>query len=42
MKMKMYLLGYPYKMYNSGYNTEMINTQSNAGDPVETSGGLSP
>ena len=29
-----------YKNYNSGYNTEMINKQCNAGDPVETPGGL--
>ena len=31
------LLGYTYKIYNSGYNKEMINKQCNAGDPVETS-----
>ena len=34
------LLGYKYKIYNSGYNTEIINEQCNAGDPLETSGGL--
>ena len=33
----MNLLGYTY---NSGYNTEVINEQCNAGDPLETSGGL--
>ena len=38
--MKMNLLGYPYKIYNSGYSTEMINKQCNAGDPLETPGGL--
>ena len=34
------ILGYTYKIYNSGYNTEMINKQCNAGDPLETPGGL--
>ena len=29
-------------MYNSGYNTEIINEQFNPGDPLETSGGLYP
>ena len=29
--MKMNVLGYTYKIYNSGYNTEMINKQCNAG-----------
>ena len=38
--MKMNLLGYTCKIYNSGYNTEMINKQCNAGDPLETPGGL--
>ena len=38
--MKMNLLGYTCKLYNSGYNTEMINKQCNAGDPLETPGGL--
>ena len=28
------------KIYNVGYNTEMINKQRNAGDPLETPGGL--
>ena len=32
--------GYTCKIYNSGYNTEMINKQCNAGDPLETPGGL--
>ena len=35
--MKMNLLGYSvYRIYNSGYNTEIINTQCNAGDSLET------
>ena len=38
--MKMKLLDNTYKIYNSGYNTEMINRQCNAGDPLETPGGL--
>ena len=38
--MKMNLLGYIYNIYNSGYNTEMINQLCNAGDPLETPGGL--
>ncbi len=38
--MTMNLLCYTYKIYNSGYNTEMINTQCNAGDPLETPGDL--
>ena len=38
--MNMNLLGYRYNILNSGYNTEMINKQCNAGDPLETSGGL--
>ena len=29
-----------YKIYNIGYNTEMIYKQCNAGDPLETSGGI--
>ena len=32
---KLILLGYTYKIYNSGYNTEMINKQCDAGDPLE-------
>ena len=36
----MNLLGYKYKIYNSGYNTDMINKQCNAGDPLESPGGL--
>ena len=38
--MNMNLLGYTYKIFNSGYNTEMGNKQCNAGDPLETPGGL--
>ncbi len=38
--MNMNLLGYAYKIFNSGYNTEMVNKQCNAGGPIETSGGL--
>ena len=38
--MKMNLLGYAYRIYNSSYNAEMINKQCNAVDPVETPGGL--
>ena len=38
--MNMNLLGYTYTIFNSGYNTEMVNEQCNAGDPLETSGGL--
>ena len=38
--MIMNLLGYTYKIFNSSYNTEMVNKQCNAGDPLETSGGL--
>ena len=37
---KMNLLCYTCKIYNSGYNTEMINKQCNAGDPLETPGAL--
>ena len=40
MMMKINLLGYSCKIYNSGYNTEMINKECNAGDPLETPGGL--
>ena len=36
----MNLLGYTYKISNSGYNTERVNKQCNAGYPLETSGGL--
>ena len=38
--MKMNLLGYTGKIYNSDYNTEMINKPCKAGDPLETPGGL--
>ena len=38
--MKMNLLGYTYKIYNSVfYNIEMIK-QSNTGDPLDNPGGL--
>ena len=36
----MNLLGYTYKIYNSGYNTDMNNKPCNTGDPLETPGGL--
>ena len=38
--MNMHLLGYTYKIFNSGYNTELVNRQCNADDPLKTSGGL--
>ena len=38
--MKMSLLGYTYTIYYSGYNTEMINKQWNAGYLLETLEGL--
>ena len=38
--MNMNLLGYTCKISNSGYTTEMVNKQCNAGYPLETSGGL--
>ena len=31
---------YTYKIYNSGYDTEMINKQCNVGENLETPGGL--
>ena len=35
------LLGYTYQIYNSDYNnTEMSNTQCNAGDPLQILGFL--
>ncbi len=34
--MNMSLLGYTYKICNSSYNTDMVNKQCNAGDPLET------
>ena len=40
MTMQINVLGYTYNIYNSGYNTEMINKQRNVGDPLETLGGL--
>ena len=40
MKKMMKLLGYTYKMCNSGCNEEMIKKQCNAGDPLEPLGGL--
>ena len=33
--MNINLLGYTYKIFNSGYNTEMVNKQCNARDPRE-------
>ena len=38
--MNMNLLGYTYQRFNSGYNKELVNKHCNAGDPLETSGGL--
>ena len=38
--LKMNLICYAYKIYNSGSNTEIINKQCNAGHPLETPGGL--
>ena len=38
--MNMNVLGYTYNIFNSGYKTELVNKQCNAGDPLETSGGL--
>ena len=35
-----FIIGYTYKIYNISYNTEIINTQCNAGDHLETPGGL--
>ena len=40
MKKKMNLFGYTYKIYDIGYKTEMMNKKCNAGDPLETPGGL--
>ena len=40
MKNEDEFIRYTYKIYNSGYNTEMINKQCNAGDNLETPGGL--
>ena len=40
MMIKMNLLGCTYKICNSGYNIEIIKKQCNAGDPLETPGGL--
>ena len=40
MKMKMNLFGYTYKIYDIGYKTEMMSKECNAGDPLETPGGL--
>ena len=39
-KMKMNLFGYTYKIYDIGYKTEMMSKECNAGDPLETPGGL--
>ena len=38
--MKINVLCYTYKIYNSRYSTDMINKQCNAGDPLETPGGV--
>ena len=38
--MKMNLFGYTYKIYDIGYKTEMMSKECNAGDPLETPGGL--
>ena len=37
---KMNLFGYTYKIYDIGYKTEMMSKECNAGDPLETPGGL--
>ena len=34
------LFGYTYKIYDIGYKTEMMSNECNAGDPIETPGGL--
>ena len=39
-KKKMNLFGYTYKIYDIGYKTEMMSKECNAGDPLETPGGL--
>ncbi len=31
---------YTYKIYDIGYKTEMMSKECNAGDPLETPGGL--
>ena len=38
--LKMNLFGYTYKIYDIGYKTEMMSKECNAGDPLETPGGL--
>ena len=40
INMNMNLLGYTYTIFKSSYNTEMVNKQCNAVDPLETSGDL--
>ena len=40
MKMNLFLFGYTYKIYDIGYKTEMMSKECNAGDPLETPGGL--
>ena len=37
---KMNLFGYTYKIYDIGYKLEMMSKECNAGDPLETPGGL--
>ena len=39
-KKKMNVFGYTYKIYDIGYKTEMMSKECNAGDPLETPGGL--
>ena len=36
----MNLFGYTYKIYDIGYKLEMMSKECNAGDPLETPGGL--
>ena len=36
----MNLFGYTYKVYDIGYKLEMMSKECNAGDPLETPGGL--
>ena len=40
MMKNMNLFGYTYKIYDIGYKTEMMSKECNAGDPLETPGGL--
>ena len=36
----MNLFGYTNKIYDIGYKTEMMSKECNAGDPLETPGGI--